>query len=149
MDCDIVRPFLSSCVNSEAVHAPHVGRLDSSPVLSSANPSGELWRSRRGQRSWEGREQHRCGREGPWVALLRFSTISCGAFPTQSRARQNEGARGPESCPLLVSTYDYRHSFTIPSNCILSDKLLLLFPPMLYLSASSIHWFCDREEKNL
>lgn len=87
------------------------------------------------------------GRERPCIALRRFPTISCRAFPTQSGARQNEGARGSESCPLLVSTYDCKHSFAIPSNCILPDKLLLLSPPMFYLSASSIHWFCDREEK--
>lgn len=113
-----------------------------------ANPSGELWRSRRGQHPWEGRVQHRWWQRGALGSITEvFHYFLQSLYYT--KWGKAEGTRGSESCPLLISTYDCKHSFAIPSNCILPDKLLLLFPLMFYLSASSIHWFCDREEKNL
>ena len=117
VDCDIVWPFLSSCVDSGT-------GLWGSPCptwgeaglvlqylflgLSTANHSRELWRSRRVQSSGEGRGTAQVVVEGDQQQPYRgFSP-----FPAQlslHKVRQGRGSEGSKICPWLVSTYDCKN----------------------------------------
>ena len=83
-------------------------------------------------------EKHGCWWRGePMAALLLFPTISYRAFLKQSGAGRR--SRGHRSCLLLVNPYDWKYRVS-PSPqfiLILPDKLLLFFPLIPYLSASS------------
>lgn len=83
-------------------------------------------------------EKHRCWWRGePMAALLLFPTISYRAFLKQSG--EGRRSRGHRSCLLLVNPYDwkYRVSSSPQIILILPDKLLLFFPLLVYVSASS------------
>ena len=109
------------------------------PVLSAANQPAESYGGQ-GEGSALGKvnEKHRCWWRGEsMAALLLFPTISYRAFLKQSGAGRR--SRGHRSCLLLVNPYDWKYRVSpFPQIIlILPDKLLLFFPLIAYLSASS------------